>query len=694
MSKFAQKQRQGRSNSLAAIAQLSGEGASPIHTDTQRSRQISTWGNQAIQRLLKTGTIQTNHRLPLSGRLYFGASARSNSQVTPRLGQLIQRQVESEEEEEEFLQPKLVGDRPPLSIQRKCKQCEQEDEAAIQPKLRIGQPNDKYEQEADRVADQVMLMPEPKIQRVCPECEEKLQRLPMVDEEEEETLQTKPLGEQITPLMQRQAEPMGEEETLQTKTPCGHPPIVSSGLQNRVTALQEGGQPLPQSERTFFETRFGADFSQVRVHADSQAAEASRAVKARAFTLGHHIVFNKGEYQPASNVGRYLLAHELAHTLQQRHSRAGPQIQRTITVENETNTTPPHRQNNGALVTSLFNQLCPSITWQLNGRVIGPANSSDCAPSAVQRVTTPTACDCACHFTNTATAGPHVRIEVNRTDNDTRSIGNNTFRIRITGQAAQGIRGIRGSAPRQGSPLVNVPDPAWLILGHELCGHAKTTLPLNPTSTATLFHQMSQDWGSTAVDIENRIRQEHNATFNAGLGIRIGEFVDVDGDIHAGSLIRLPQAMALDDLLRALDVPVRYKYPRCVRQDFFYPCTTIPTEENAMRNTKIVSRVTITHNGNQVIPWSCRGNSFAQGMHFNIEGVFWYRTVSGDTKQTITNRWGVSINALNRANRLFGNGIDTTSNAQALTAGTMVIIPYKSAPGSTRYFLRRTKAPC
>ena len=69
----------------------------------------------------------------------------------------------------------------------------------FQAKLTIGQPNDQYEQEADRVAEQVMRMPEPKVQRFCPECEEELQRQPMEEEEEEETLQTKPLAEQITP---------------------------------------------------------------------------------------------------------------------------------------------------------------------------------------------------------------------------------------------------------------------------------------------------------------------------------------------------------------------------------------------------------------------------------------------------------------------------------------------------------------
>ena len=224
----------------------------------------------------------------------------------------------------------------------------------IQAKLRVGQPGDQYEQEADRVAEVVMRMPEPRIQRVCTECEEKLQRQPMEEEEEEaETLQTKPLAEQITPLVQRQAEPMEkekeeeetlqtkplakqikplvqrqtepmdeeeEEEMLQTKTTSGQPPTVSSRLQNRITALQGGGQPLSQSERAFFEPRFGADFSQVRVHSDSQAAETASAVNARAFTLGRDVVLGAGQYQPSESEGRRLLAHELTHVVQQNNS--------------------------------------------------------------------------------------------------------------------------------------------------------------------------------------------------------------------------------------------------------------------------------------------------------------------------------------------------------------------------------------
>lgn len=80
---------------------------------------------------------------------------------------------------------------------------------------------------------------------------------------------------------------------------------------------QSSGSPLPTSLRAFMEERFGADFSVVRVHTDDRAAALSRQLHARAFTVGNHVYFAKGAYQPDSADGRELLAHELTHTIQQ-----------------------------------------------------------------------------------------------------------------------------------------------------------------------------------------------------------------------------------------------------------------------------------------------------------------------------------------------------------------------------------------
>jgi len=259
--------------------------------------------------------------------------------------------------------------------------------SVIQAKLKIGQPGDKYEQEADRVADMVMKMLEPKVQRQA-EKEEELEEEEIIQqkslseqiatlvqrqvepEEEEEQIQAKPIADQITPLIQQQAEdeeeiiqgqpleekeelqrqeeeeelqmqaekeeelqrqpaeeeeelqmqPEEDEETLQTKENSVRAPVVTPKVQANINAMRGGGKPLPKPARTFFEPWFGTDFSQVRVHNDTKAADTALDVKANAFTVGRDVVFGAGQYNPETNRGRKLLAHELTHVVQQRQA--------------------------------------------------------------------------------------------------------------------------------------------------------------------------------------------------------------------------------------------------------------------------------------------------------------------------------------------------------------------------------------
>lgn len=97
-------------------------------------------------------------------------------------------------------------------------------------------------------------------------------------------------------------------------------------------ALQGGGQPLSQPERGFFEPRFGADFSQVRIHVDSRADEMAHSLNAKAFTIGRDIVFASGQFSPGTISGKLLLAHELAHTIQQSGGLRGDNAQVGITT--------------------------------------------------------------------------------------------------------------------------------------------------------------------------------------------------------------------------------------------------------------------------------------------------------------------------------------------------------------------------
>jgi hypothetical protein len=171
--------------------------------------------------------------------------------------------------------------------------------------LRIGPSDDAYEQEADRVANEVMSvsaakrhwsLPSPSgggsLQRKCScgasggsssECEECKQ-------------------EKEGKMLQRKTARPAESGVA--------PPIVHK-------VLDSPGQPLDRATREFFEPRFGYDFSRVRVHTGGHAAESANAVGALAYTVGQNLVFAGSQYSPHSPAGRKLLSHELAHVLQQ-----------------------------------------------------------------------------------------------------------------------------------------------------------------------------------------------------------------------------------------------------------------------------------------------------------------------------------------------------------------------------------------
>jgi hypothetical protein len=136
-------------------------------------------------------------------------------------------------------------------------------EPRIQAWLDVAAPGDRHEREADRAAEQVTGTPRP-------------------------------------------ARPAAPRD-----------PGASGGREGLVRAAQAGGRPLTPGERGDFEPRFGHDFGRVRVHEDGAADAAARAVGARAFALGPHVVFRRGAYEPGSSSGRWLMAHELAHVVQQ-----------------------------------------------------------------------------------------------------------------------------------------------------------------------------------------------------------------------------------------------------------------------------------------------------------------------------------------------------------------------------------------
>jgi hypothetical protein len=154
-----------------------------------------------------------------------------------------------------------------------------------QSELTISRPGDPHEREADRVAGEVMRM-----QRPAP-----------------------PIKTGSGAVLRRNASGRGAADVA--------PPIVHE-------VLNGPAKPLDAATRAFMEPRFGHDFSEVKVHADARAAESARSVGALAYTVDRHVVFGGGQYAPASPNGRHLLAHELAHVVQQ--GSTGSQLMRAI----------------------------------------------------------------------------------------------------------------------------------------------------------------------------------------------------------------------------------------------------------------------------------------------------------------------------------------------------------------------------
>jgi hypothetical protein len=304
----------------------------------------------------------------------------------------------------------------------------------------------------------------------------------------------------------------------------GHAPAIVQDV------LASSGRPLDQSARPSLEAAFGHDFGSVRVHTDERAAESARTVRALAYTVGRHIVFADGHYAPGTTAGRTLLAHELAHVVQQSAARwRAPEIAiapdgdraereaeasaarvsadgspgaigsrlselavtRKVRVEAPATKIPKPGgkgldQTNAATIQAYCATLCPSGAPTVDGTTgelsmrgghctpppvpggIGPP-----APSPAGTSATPTGCECLCDMIASA----------------------HTWRIQIDdggwpGTAFDDDDAASGKTPGGTGGIVTAPSPnspklwgaattggrqldidPWLVLGHELCGH-------------------------------------------------------------------------------------------------------------------------------------------------------------------------------------------------------------------------------
>lgn len=192
----------------------------------------------------------------------------------------------------------------------------------VQPKLRVNLPGDIYEQEADRVANHVMQGPVSTVQRQSKSVEEEevLSSVPTSDAKEkgvENNLNpslesvsirdSSELGEQkeLIPIQEPvlELDDIQEEELIQPKNNNDNPTVqVTPEIEKNIHSFKGSGHPLPTSDRTFFEPRFGVTFGNVRLHTNGRAAQAAQSINSRTFTLGHKVPF---VFAPSYFVSKY-----------------------------------------------------------------------------------------------------------------------------------------------------------------------------------------------------------------------------------------------------------------------------------------------------------------------------------------------------------------------------------------------------
>ena len=287
---------------------------------------------------------------------------------------------------------------------------------AIQTKVSVSSPEDPQEKEAEAVADKVMAMPDqislqPQQEEKNLSRKEEEEVQPFADapaiscKEEEKELQAKRF-----PLVHRFPDQDAGFDDSAAATACAGcgadrkrlslhtsdvlqcsgrgPPAGSPQFEQSLNSSKGGGSALPGDTRQVMESRFGADFSGVRIHTGTAAASMSGQIHAQAFTHGNDIYFNSGKFAPQTSEGGHLLAHELTHTIQQGASKTSVAPKKVIQVKThpagKSNGTPPTGLQRSEEASALQPSQKPELSnWQVNpaGQLnIGAAGSSSTEP--------------------------------------------------------------------------------------------------------------------------------------------------------------------------------------------------------------------------------------------------------------------------------------------------------------------------
>lgn len=272
----------------------------------------------------------------------------------------------------------------------------------IQTKLTTGTVGDRYEIEADTVADSVVnkrkgagVQQKPisetisKVQKQDLAKEEPLQKKEK-DEKKEDKVQKKSDKEEDKKTVQKKcADCEGEEKKVQKKSEKEKKPVqaklnkaspVNEGVESDLNSTKNNGHLMDENTKQEMESGFGTDFSNVNIHTDSKAVQMSNQLGAQAFTHGNDVYFNKGKYNPDSKEGKHLLAHELTHTIQQTGGKTKNSVQKQEMLQlaaipwNISQWTTQVRESSNFSVSS-----GGTVAVTSNLQWIGPARCSDIA---------------------------------------------------------------------------------------------------------------------------------------------------------------------------------------------------------------------------------------------------------------------------------------------------------------------------
>ena len=281
------------------------------------------------------------------------------------------------------------------------------------------------------------------------------------------------------------------------------PPIVHE-------VLRSSGQPLDMETRAFMEPRFGHDFSHVRIHTDSKAAESAQSVNALAFSVGPHVVFGASQFAPKTSSGKKLIAHELAHTVQDSGGAAlHPRL--VIGSPDDPSEIAADRSAEAVMAgsqVSIFPTAGGVLHRQLRECVASPADRPDqrnvrCPDGSEYRVTL---------TTTTETGGPETRTSVNAGWNDT----NIWLNIGVC----------RGDTQVTIRPTVDLPRAIVDVLGNVLTGSgALSGVSLTPGLQITI--SQSQNYSLT---LQPSVTVDTSGVTGVGIGVGVEtEDISVSG---------------------------------------------------------------------------------------------------------------------------------------------------------------------